>query len=241
MHGQKTLKNNHQFQGGMRILHVAALSTADIPPPDEALSSLPERIGLAATVQHLATAEGIARRLRRMGKSPLFLKGAHAACSGQVLGCSTFPESELSSVDAILFIGSGSFHAKALSFRTGKSVITYNPLSGEMAALGQDDIDALRKRERAGLAAFHAAKRVGVLFSTKSGQSALQLGIGDAETLASRFPDKEFFLLVDNTLSLQALEDFPFIDCFVNTACPNLAFDEGFPRPVVNAEALPTF
>jgi len=58
--------------------------------------------------------------------------------------------------------------------------------------------------------------------------------------LKEQFPDKRFTFLLADTLDFAALEDFAFVEVFVNTACPRLGFDDA-PRafrPVLNLTDL---
>ena len=54
------------------------------------------------------------------------------------------------------------------------------------------------------------------LISTKPGQSYFK----HALKLKEKYPDKKFFFIVHETLDFASLEDFPFVQVWVNTACP---------------------
>lgn len=222
----------------MRTLFIPCRSTAEIELDDAMLRKLPERIAVVSTVQHLHAIDAVRQRLRGLGKRVLDLEGSHAAHRNQVLGCTAFPEGHLKGIDAILYIGTGEFHPKALALRTGKEVHIYNPHTKMHSMLDCKEAEKLRKKERTALAAFLSATRIGILFTTKPGQSQMQFNIGNLSELERKYPDKEFYVFLDNTIEPGRLGDIPFIECFVNTTCPNIPFDVGFPRPVLNLESL---
>lgn len=222
----------------MRTLFIPCRSTTKVEIDDAVLRKLPERIAVVSTVQHLHEIDAVRQRLRELGKSVLDLEGSHSTHKNQVLGCTTFPEKQLKDIDAILYIGTGEFHPKALALRTGKAIHIYNPHSKTHSMLDDKEVEKLRKKERAALAAFLSATRIGILFTTKPGQSQVQFSLDRVRELERKYPDKEFYCFLDNVFEPAKLENFPFIECFLNTACPNIPFDEGFPRPVLNIESL---
>ena len=71
------------------------------------IDRLPERIGLAGTVQFLHLLPGIKEQLEKAGKDVKLVQADNCVEEGQVLGCSKF---KLRRVDAILYIGDGVFH-----------------------------------------------------------------------------------------------------------------------------------
>jgi diphthamide biosynthesis enzyme Dph1/Dph2-like protein len=61
-----------------------------------------------------------------------------------------------------------------------------------------------------------------------------------AHDLERKYPDKKFYLLLFDTLDFAQLENFNFIECFVNTACPRISYDdsEKFAKKVVDVNLL---
>ena len=222
----------------MRTLFIPAKSTTPVDVPREVLEKLPSRVALVTTVQHHHCLPDVRRRLEGMGRAVQDIHGSHSTLANQVLGCNTFPAEQLSKVDAIFYIGSGEFNPKALALRTGKPVHMYHPVTGEYSVLSSEEVERLRKRERGALARFLSAKHVGLLFTTKPGQFPIQMQLRQLGALEKRYPEKEFHVLVDNSFNYAALENFPFIEVFLNTACPNIAYDPGLPRPVLNVEQV---
>ena len=81
------------------------------------------------------------------------------------------------------------------------------------------------------------SKDIGVLVTTKPGQNKVNIFM----KIKDRYPDKNFYFLVNNNVEFDRLEDFPFIECFVNTACERIATDDysKFKKPILNFEDLP--
>ena len=54
--------------------------------------------------------------------------------------------------------------------------------------------------------------------------------------LEKRYADKKFYYFIDNVVSFDQLENFNFIEVWVNTACPRVGFDdqEKFAKGVIN-------
>jgi diphthamide biosynthesis enzyme Dph1/Dph2-like protein len=70
------------------------------------------------------------------------------------------------------------------------------------------------------------------LITVKPGQEQIKTAL----TLKERFPDKNFYLLLFDDLDFSTLENFPFVDCFVNTMCPRIAYDDAHKihKPIVD-------
>jgi len=83
-----------------------------------------------------------------------------------------------------------------------------------------------------------------VLITVKIGQYGIEVsrhhstfGLERYKELEKKYPDKEFYYFVDNTFSLASMQDFPFLEVLINTACPRIADDEA-PLPLLNIEDL---
>lgn len=191
----------------MKILFIDAKSDADIKIPKEQLAKLPKKIGIATTIQHLHKIKDVQKQI------------PGSIIAGQVLGCSAeAAESVKSKVDAFLYIGSGEFHPLEIAYETKKEVFCFNPSSKKLSKISRADVEKHEARKRTSLIKFLSADKVGILVSTKPGQNRMN----DAEKLSKR-KDKEYFLFAFDTLNELDLENFPFIQCWVNTACPRIA------------------
>ena len=91
-------------------------------------------------------------------------------------------------------------------------------------------LEIVQELEQSGLVHTALSRRL------KSGQQRMLM----SRKLRSKFPDKEFYFFLYDTLDYQGLEDFPFIECWVNTMCPRIGYDDTnkIAKPIVNLGEL---
>lgn len=80
---------------------------------------------------------------------------------------------------------------------------------------------------------FLKAKKIGILISTKAGQYNLK----KAFEIKKKFKDKEYYYFISDEIKLDELEDFNFIDVFINTACPGIFYDKSN-KTILNMEEV---
>ena len=73
------------------------------------------------------------------------------------------------------------------------------------------------------------------MVSTKPGQQYLE----DAKRLKEKLDKegKKAFIFINTSIDLSYLEDFPFIEAWVNTACPRIGLDDATTttqKPLIN-------
>jgi len=219
----------------MKTLFIEARSKAKVELPDEFVKQLPEKIALFTTVQFMSSLEDAKKKLEANGKKVLLLKADHTQYYGQLLGCSI--KKFTGDFDAFIYIGDGLFHPKALMLKNTKPVFVFDPLSKQHLKLSENSIAEMKRKSQASLNKFMHSNEIGVLVSTKPGQN----NIKKAYELEKRFPDKNFYFLLFDTIDFSELENFPFIQCFINTACPRISYDEAekIRKAVVNIDDLP--
>jgi 2-(3-amino-3-carboxypropyl)histidine synthase len=203
----------------MKVLHIYAKSKADVKLSESAINALPPKIGIVTTIQHLHKLDEVKKQL------------SNAVIGGQVLGCNVDTAKQIADkVDAFLFIGSGEFHPIAVALETGKKVFKWNPNTQQLSVVKDEDVEKYKKRRKGALAKFLSSNKVGILVSTKKGQS----NIVKAMELAAK-KDKEYYVFAFDTLNVSDLENFPFIEVWVNTACPRIADEK---TNIVNADEI---
>lgn len=214
----------------MRVHHVPVRRTQRVQLPRDWLAQLPPTLCLATTSQFLDQLESMQAQLEAAGKQVIRYQQRHTWQEGQVLGCST----DALDAPAFLFVGEGLFHPQALAYANEKPVYTYDPVAERAGIVPLEEIERRKMKRKAGIASFHHASRAGVLVSTKAGQRDLAA----LQRLREQYPEKTFYAFLGNTLSLQNLEDFPFVQVWLNTACPRIGYDDidKVEKPLVNAE-----
>ncbi len=190
----------------MEILHIEAKSDIELKLGDDDLKKLPKRVGILTTIQHLHKINDVEKQI------------PNSVLGGQVLGCDASSARKIKDkVDAFLYVGSGEFHPIEIAVETGKDVYCFNPFTGKMGKIGKEAIEKNEKRKKGAMIKFLSADKVGILVSAKPGQNRMK----DAMKLAEK-KGKEYYLFAFDTLSDMDLENFPFIECWVNTACPRI-------------------
>lgn len=191
----------------MKTLFIEAKSNADIKLSKQQLAKLPKKIGIATTIQHLHKIKDVQKQI----------KGSIIA--GQVLGCDVSKAEKIKNkVNAFLYIGSGEFHPLGIALAAGKDVFCFNPFTKKLTKITKKEIEKYNKKKKTALIKFLSAEKVGILVSTKPGQQQMKKAL----ELAKR-KDKQYFIFAFDTLNEIDLENFPFIQCWVNTACPRIA------------------
>ncbi len=204
----------------MKILHIDAKSEVEVKLDEASLKKLPKKIGILTTIQHLHKINDVEKQI------------PNSILGGQVLGCDASAAKKIKDkVDAFLYIGSGDFHPIEIVTETGKEVFCFNPFTRQMKTIGKEAIEKHEKRKQGALIRFLSSEKIGILVSTKPGQNRMK----DAVKLAEK-KDKQYYIFAFDTLNIMDLENFPFIEAWVNTACPRIA--EG-KKGIINIEDLP--
>lgn len=204
----------------MKTLFLSAEADVDIIPVlKKALARLPEKIGIVTTAQHLAKLDEAKSFLEKNGKK--------VEVGGQVLGCNADNALRLKS-ECILFIGSGNFHP--IEIGKTKKIIKANPFTIEVSEIDKSVLDKIEKRKKGALLKFYSSEKIGVIMTTKKGQSVKV----DRKKLEKKYPGKKFYYFMTETLLLNDLENFPFIQCWVNTMCPRIAYEDVSEKSIVN-------
>jgi 2-(3-amino-3-carboxypropyl)histidine synthase len=185
-------------------------------------------IGLVTTVQHVRLIPAMIAYLQSRGITCTVAEGSRRTpFPGQVLGCS-FAAARASGVDEILFVGTGLFHPTGIAIATRARVIALDPLSGTAQEVRGD---TLIRRRFAVIEKARGARTVGIIVSTKSGQQRRKL----AEHLVRL--SNNAVIVIMREVTPDELLNLGFA-CYVNTACPRLAYDDQvrFPVPVLSPQ-----
>jgi 2-(3-amino-3-carboxypropyl)histidine synthase len=223
----------------MKVVHVPAKLQADVELPEELLERLPDRVAVFTTIQLIDNLEDFTEQIEDTGRETVVLKTGHTRNKGQILGCNVQPWQEYSDIDFedFVYIGDGMFHPRALMWKNkDKKVHGYNPFNETTYTIDSGEVERIRKQYHAAISTFHLKDKIGVLVTTKPGQMLLRR----AMELQDEYPEKEFFYFVDNTYDFSMLDDFNFVDVWVNTACPRISFEDSIKMeaPIVNMEDI---
>lgn len=216
----------------MKTLFLEAHVKIDIVLTKEQLKELPKELGLCTTVQFLSALPALKKQLEQAGFTIHLLKGKHTQYAGQILGCEYLDYN----VPAFLYIGDGIFHPQALAIKNKTPIYCYNPYTKQLSLFDRKDIEKAIKKHKAAIVQFLTAKHIGILISTKPGQQFFKKSMQLREMLEKKGKNVSVFLT--NTLDFTQMNNFPFIDCWVNSACPRIGIDDKnkVDKPLVNLE-----
>ncbi len=214
----------------MKTIFIPCRSSADIElAVDNILEKVPfERIGLVTTAQYVHQLKEIQTRLNKNGKNAIIAPGRPNP--GQVLGCDAGAARGAASkgADCIVYLGTGHFHPLRAAMDTGLPTYMTHP-SGGIEIISNELLMKHAKIKAARMHYFNLAKRVGILVSTKPGQSRMKQALNLREKLKGV---KETFIFAANEIKPEYLEGYD-VDAWVSTGCPRIAEDR-FNRPVVD-------
>jgi 2-(3-amino-3-carboxypropyl)histidine synthase len=189
--------------------------------PLKAVRTLPERLILALPVQFIDQKEKILKQLKNAGKKVALFKSRHGCYPGQILGCDVF--SAAGEYDAFLYIGDGRFHPTALLYENDKPVYCYNPFIAKLEVLDQKLREKLLQRKQGMQAKLLLSRKVGIITTTKPGQNRSKEAEAWREKLETA--GKEVFLFMAEEINFSQLENFNFIESWINTGCPRITED----------------
>lgn len=185
-------------------------------------------IGLVTTVQHTHMVPEILEYLESQGITCHAEDGGTRAPNpSQVLGCS-YGSARKCNKEEILFVGTGQFHPLGVQLATGARVVALDPYCRTVEVVSAERF----LRRRFGLIEVaKKAENFGIIMTLKSGQQRRQL----AERLS--LMRENTFIVALQEVSPDELLNLGF-SCYVNTACPRLAYDdqERFPVPVISPQ-----
>ena len=196
-----------------------------------ATDTLPKNIGLATTVQFLDFVDEIKQFLENKGKN-IFVDKKKQKYEGQLLGCDIGGAEQIKDkVDAFLYIGTGIFHPLGIALNIDKEVFCYDPISAVLSKIDRTEVEKYNKKRKGAYMKFLEATEIGILVSLKPGQNNFR----KAAELKKQLRDKNCYIFAFDTLDFNQIENFPFIQCWVNTACNRILDDyEKFPKPLVD-------
>jgi len=231
-------------------LFIHARWVGDVSIPDEILDYVKKKgygkLAYFASIQFLDV-EGVKNSFSVLPNVEILTtKAKRTDDIGQILGCDSYHDSFSSDIikesDALLYVGDGNFHTHALLLSQGysklnKEIIIWDPVNKKMSLQTTADLGKTMSRIKGRILKYLMADVIGILVTIKSGQMQLK----SAELLKEKIEKKgkKAFLFIDNTFNFAHMEDYNFIDCWVNTACPRIGQDDDLDKPILNIkEAL---
>jgi len=208
----------------------------DIKLGDSLINYLKENkissIALFASVQ-FTNLDRVKEQLKDLNIEINITKAKRTSAPLQILGCDayhdSFEEPIIDQSDAILYIGDGLFHPKALLLsqikqKIIKPVLIWDPMIKKFSQLTKDDIEEQLKRKIRNLKLFINAQTIGIFVTIKPGQQYFNSAKRLKESLEEQ--GKKAYIFIDDRLDLNEFTNYPFIEAWVNTACPRIGTDD---------------
>ena len=215
----------------MKIMMVEGRYTGNIDLSRLDTGILPRKIGLATTVQFLSHADEIRDFLAKSGKE-VFIGKMRQKYEGQLLGCDQGGAEKIKDeVDAFLYVGTGIFHPLGIAVNIDKEVFCYDPIHAIMSKIDSGQVKRYNAKRKGAYLKFLEADEIGILVSLKPGQNNFRKAI----ELKKQLKEKNCYIFAFDTLDFNQIENFPFVQCWVNTACNRILDDyDKFPKPLVD-------
>ena len=194
---------------------------------------LPNTIGLATTVQFLDYVDEVKQFLEQRGKK-VFIDKMRQKYEGQLLGCDQGGAEKIKdNVDAFLYFGTGVFHPLGIAINVNRDVFCYDPLHAIFSKIDSKQVETYNKKRKGAYLKYLEAKEIALLVSMKPGQNNFKKAADLKKHLVSM--GKNAYIFVFDTLDFNQIENFPFVECWVNTACNRILDDyDKFPKPLVD-------
>jgi len=204
--------------------------------------TFPKNSNLAVfcAIQFKEHLEEIKKIIEKEGYSTKTSQPLRTSMEGQMLGCDSYKDAlklDLSKIDGFIYIGDGYFHPNALLLAQEyeeeiKPVILANVVQQITEVIGKKHIEKYLKKRKGTLAKFHTSDNIGVFVTTKWGQEYKDTAL----KLEEQYRDKNFYFFIGDNFLDSEMENFPFVKCWVNTACPRIGQDDilRHTKPVVN-------
>ncbi len=203
----------------MKKIFIETKYKGDIRINQEELKSLPKNLLLVGTVQYIDFFEEIIQQLKQHKINATIAKTLQPNI-GQILGCDVTIKDNIP--NAVLYVGDGMFHPIKIAFTYDCPVFTYSPQTGYIKQIDSKKVEIYKKRKKGALIKFLSSDTIGILFTTKPGQNMKESILTKLE---NKYPDKKFYKFTADEINFQGLENFPFIQAWVNTACPRIEED----------------
>lgn len=193
-----------------------------------------KEINLVTTIQYIKNIKKIKEELKKEKIKVIKSNKTNRVLEHMVLGCDTTTINDTKK--PIIFIGDGVFHINNIAFiYEGQEIIKISPLTKHVKNIKITD-EFLRKRYGQ-IALARKAESFGILVSSKKGQNRIEVARKIKKFIEKQ--NKKAYILVSDFIK----QDYFYgikVDCFVNTACPRIAYDDFklFNKPVISVTEI---
>ena len=189
-------------------------------------------ISILTDSQHLHQVEGVKKIFEENGYGVIIGKGKGQLRDAQVFGCEFYPaHSVQKKVDAYVFLGQSMFHAASVAMSTEKPTFMLDPYFEEFSQVNEF-AQGLQKRAILSIYKALDAERIAIVIGLKEGQFAHVRAL----ELKKEFEKlgKKVQLIALTEITDDRMQNFKGIDAYVQVACPRIATDNHFKKPMLS-------
>ncbi|HEV8405508.1 MAG TPA: diphthamide biosynthesis enzyme Dph2 [Nitrososphaera sp.] len=189
-------------------------------------------VSLLTDSQHLQQIESVKTIFEDNGCSVIIGKGRGQLRDAQVFGCEFYPAYNVQKqVDAYIFLGQSMFHSASIAMSTEKPTFMLDPYFEEYSQVNEF---AQGMQKRAILSIYKAldSEKIGIIIGLKEGQFAHVRAL----ELKKEFDKlgKKVQMIALTEITDDRMQNFKGIDSFVQVACPRIATDNHFKKPMLS-------
>jgi len=189
-----------------------------------------DNIAVFCSVQFRSHLKDVRTHIESLSFTTEVSKPFRASVEGQLLGCDSYADTlnlDLSKIDGFVYIGDGYFHPNALLLAQEfeeqiRPVVLMNVVQQITEVIDKKHIEKYLKRKKGNLMKFHMSDSIGVFVTSKWGQEYKN----SALKLKEIWPEKDFYFFVGDNFMDAEMENFPHVECWVNSACPRIGQDD---------------
>ena len=189
-------------------------------------------LSLVTCSQHLHQIASVKKIFEDHGFKIIIGRGKGQLLDAQVFGCEFYPVyNSHTLVDAYIFLGQSMFHSASVALSTEKPTFMLDPYFEEYTQVNEF---AQGMQKKAILSIYKAldAERIGIVIGLKEGQFAHVRGL----ELKKEFErlHKKVQMIALTEITDDRMQVFKGIDAFVQVACPRIATDNHFKKPMLS-------
>ena len=189
-------------------------------------------LSLLTDSQHLNQISKVKEIFEEYGYRVVIGKGKGQLNDGQVFGCEFYPAFDIHNiVDAYIFLGQSRFHSVSVAMSTEKPTYMLDPYLDEYSQVN-DVAQTFKKKAILSIYKALDAKSIGIIIGLKEGQFAKIQALKLKEIFEQL--GRRVQLIAMTNITDHYVQVFKGIDAFVEVACPRIAIDDHFSKPMLS-------
>jgi 2-(3-amino-3-carboxypropyl)histidine synthase len=191
-----------------------------------------KNISILTDSQHLHEIQNVKKIFENRGYNVIIGRGKGQLRDAQVFGCEFYPAYNVQKqVDAYVFLGQSMFHSASVAMSTDKPTFMLDPYFQEYSQVNEF-AQGLQKRAILSIYKALDAEKIGIIIGLKEGQFAHVRAL----ELKKEFEKlgKKVQLIALTEITNDRIQVFKGIDAFVQVACPRIATDNHFKKPMLS-------